>query len=627
MVRQLIPEGLAEMVPGPELAVLLAGIDIHAVTGADAVEVLRARARQLSYEQAWLLATMVEVGLCDPDADAGEVARLPESPLYAADEIRAALAWTRRAADREHDFAETLVLRMPAVFTALESGRICRSKAWVFADLCADLTAEQAEVVCARLLPHAERLTTGELAARIKKLAIALDPEWAARRYASAVRERNVIGYLDPDGTATVIGSALPVEQAAAACAHVEELARAAKRAGHPGRIGPLRADLYLGLLDGRWQHCTRDQIIADLLTSSASGTDDGAAPDDPGRPIDQQTSDAGGGAAEHSAPVDVTGTHSQGVAAAGGPAAGESVAAQSGAVQSGAAQSCPAQTARRVGVEVRVELSTLLGRDRYPGEVAGWGPVTAEVACSIVTAQRAAEWRYALTDPAGQLLLAGITRRRSRNTASASGLPPCRGGIVELHLPAALLTELTANRGACGEWAGVVADIAAQYTQHLQGGGPGSDRQDPAARFAGAVLRRHVQIRDRACVYPGCRASARSADLDHTVDHTDGGPTTSTNSGPLCRHDHRLKHVGRWRLHQPAAGHFTWTSPLGRTYHTQPPPITNELSEPRPRPDHLDCSSYPIPDDDRPIMERPPPQPDPPPPPAPPGPDEPPPF
>ncbi len=179
MVRQLIPEGLAEMVPGPELAALLAGIDIHAVTGADAVEIVRARARQLSHEQARLLATMVEVGLCDPDAGAGEVGRLAESPPYAADEIRAALAWTRRAADREHHFAETLVLRMPTVFTALDTGRICRSKAWVFADLCADLTAEQAGVVCARLLPRAGGLTTGELAARIKKMAIALDPEWA----------------------------------------------------------------------------------------------------------------------------------------------------------------------------------------------------------------------------------------------------------------------------------------------------------------------------------------------------------------------------------------------------------------------------------------------------------------
>ncbi|MGH3821334.1 MAG: DUF222 domain-containing protein, partial [Pseudonocardiaceae bacterium] len=224
-VRQLIPPGLAEMAPGPELSVLLAGIDLHALTGDDAVEVLQARARQLSHEQARLLATMVEIGLCDPDAGAGQVARLTEPPWYAADEIRAALSWTRRTADRELLFAETLVLRMPAVFTALDSGKIDRNKAWVFADLCAELTLEQTEVVCTRLLPHAGGLTTGELAARIKKLALALDPDWAARRYASAVRERNVIGYLDPDGTATVTGTGLPVDQAAAACARVEELA------------------------------------------------------------------------------------------------------------------------------------------------------------------------------------------------------------------------------------------------------------------------------------------------------------------------------------------------------------------------------------------------------------------
>jgi len=178
------------MAPGPELGVLLAGIDIHALAGADAVEVLRARARQLSHDQARLLAVMVEVGLCDPDAGAGEVARLSQTPPYAADEIRAALAWTRSAADRKLGFAETLVVRMLAVFAALESGRICRSKAWVFADLCGDLTVEQAGVVFARLLPQASGLTTGELAARIKKLAIAVGGAAVCDRGAGAHRDR-----------------------------------------------------------------------------------------------------------------------------------------------------------------------------------------------------------------------------------------------------------------------------------------------------------------------------------------------------------------------------------------------------------------------------------------------------
>ncbi|MGH3720504.1 MAG: DUF222 domain-containing protein [Pseudonocardiaceae bacterium] len=203
------------------------------------MEVLRARARQLSHEQAQLLAAMVEVGLCDPHAGTDEVARLAQAPEYAADEIRAALSWTRNAAYREYHFAEALLTRLPAVFTALDTGVICRSKAWLFTELCAQLTDEQAQAVCERLLPDAARLTTGELAARIKKLALALDPEWAARRYASAVRDRDVIGYLDEDGTATVTGRKLPADQAAAACARIEDLARAAKRAGHPGGSAP----------------------------------------------------------------------------------------------------------------------------------------------------------------------------------------------------------------------------------------------------------------------------------------------------------------------------------------------------------------------------------------------------
>ena len=65
-VRQLLPAGLAETAPGPELGALLAGIEISALTGADAVELLRARARQLSHEQARLLAPWWKSGCATP---------------------------------------------------------------------------------------------------------------------------------------------------------------------------------------------------------------------------------------------------------------------------------------------------------------------------------------------------------------------------------------------------------------------------------------------------------------------------------------------------------------------------------------------------------------------------------
>ncbi|MGH3902926.1 MAG: DUF222 domain-containing protein [Pseudonocardiaceae bacterium] len=500
-IRQLIPEGLAQTAPGPDLGAALAGLDLHALAGSDLVDVLCARARQLSHEQAQLLAVMAEVGYCDPHADPEEVTRLAQASDYAADEIRAALAWTRNAAYREYHFDHTLLSRLPTVFTALDGGVICRSKAWLFTELCAELTDEQAQLVCDRLLPDAGRLTTGELAVRIKKLVIALDPDWAARRYARAVRDRDVIGYLDEDGAATVTGRRLPAEQAAAACARIENLAKAAKRAGHPGRIGPLRADIYLGLLDGRWAHHTREEIITDLLAQAGSDdTPQNPAPNDTSRNVTPEDNPDDAPAAEKN-----------------GSSADQLTANQ------------------RIGVELRVGLSTLLGHDRHSGEIPGWGPITAETARTLAATQRTGEWRYALTDPDGQLILAGVTRARPtmpEDSKTGTGLPTARegrGGIVELHLPAALLTELATHPHTSGAWAAVIADLAAQYATHHIPGARGGTRQDPAVRFAGAALRRHVQIRDRVCVYPGCRCPARHADLDHGH----GGLTTDTNSGP----------------------------------------------------------------------------------------------
>jgi hypothetical protein len=506
-------------------------------------------------------------------------------------------------------------------------------------------------------------LTTGELAARIKKLAIALDPEWAARRYAAAVRDRDVIGYLDEDGTATVTGRGLPAEQAATACARIEDLAKAAKRAGYPGRIGPLRADIYLGLLDGRWTHHSREEIITDLLAQATPAADqpnpDQPAPDDaPQRPTPDDSFAADGipagsalvtnddlGAdsdpgAEGAAGGDI-GSTADAAAETDTPAGDTSTTGKAGkGARSG-------DLGGRVGVELRVGLSTLLGHDRHPGDIPGWGTVTAETARALAVTEYRAEWRYAITDQEGRLILGGITRRRpsapkgnGRDSGPGVWLPatgrerePIRGGIVELHIPATLLAELAAHPQTCGPWAAVIGDIATQYctsaTDAPDGAG-GAGGQDPSARFAGAVLRRHIQIRDRTCVYPGCRCSARHADLDHTLDHGRGGATTEANSGPLCRHDHRLKHEGGWRLRQSEPGHFVWTSPLGRVYHTRPQPITTDLPDPLPGPEYPDAPLAVTHNEHGPIFYRPPPPPGPPPAPVPTpagDPDEPPPF
>jgi hypothetical protein len=86
--------------------------------------------------------------------------------------------------------------------------------------------------LCGERLPRAPGLTTGQLIEQVKKLAIALDPEWARRRYEQAIADRKVVGYRNPDGSANLSGLNLPVDRVAAASGHIDALAKAAKHAG-----------------------------------------------------------------------------------------------------------------------------------------------------------------------------------------------------------------------------------------------------------------------------------------------------------------------------------------------------------------------------------------------------------
>ncbi len=95
-VQQLIPQDLASIAPGPELARVLAGIELSRLSGFDCVEVLKAQYRQANHERARVLAAMVEVGMCGVGPAGDELRRMAPDE-FSADEIRAALMLTRRA--------------------------------------------------------------------------------------------------------------------------------------------------------------------------------------------------------------------------------------------------------------------------------------------------------------------------------------------------------------------------------------------------------------------------------------------------------------------------------------------------------------------------------------------------
>lgn len=65
-------------------------------------------------------------------------------------------------------------------------------------------------------------------------------------------------------------------------------------------------------------------------------------------------------------------------------------------------------------GVEIRVELTTLMELDEKAAEMPGWGPVVADLARRVVTQQPDSRWEMVVTDrETGQPVWTGATRRR----------------------------------------------------------------------------------------------------------------------------------------------------------------------------------------------------------------------
>lgn len=267
-----------------------------------------------------------------------------------------------------------------------------------------------------------------------------------------------------------------------------------------------------------------------------------------------------------------------------------------------------------RYGVEIRLGLGTLLGLDNHPADLPGWGPVLAEDARLLVERQHAAQWCYVVTDGDGYLLHTGLLRRRPAGPGAIT--PPCRDGVVEIHVRAELLGALRDRTDLPQRWAGIVDEIIDGYTA-----GTEDDLDEhPGQRFPGAGLRRYIQVRDRSCVAPGCRRPARKSDQDHTREYCYGGRTVRSNLEPLCVRHHRMKHRRGWRLDQPEAGRFRWTSPLGQVQWTRGEPIAPDLPDPIDRPPHPHDPDPgpPVRDLSWPIFLRPappPPEPEPPPP------------
>ena len=240
--------GLSSVPAGAELAAALAAIDPGLVDGYGRVVLWEANQRQVAHYQACGYGDMVAVQDVFLEATGGEVMGAFEG---ASGEFETAGALTRRGAQRELTFAESIWRRLPQVGQALYLGLIDYRRARRFVDGTAHLDVEMARGIVDDLIEVAAELTPSQLTGRIRRRCIDQDPDDAKTRNEKALEGRAAMTLDNPDGTASFMIHSAPAVEVLAASRHVDYLARGLKQRGDGRSMDQLRSDVALDLLQG----------------------------------------------------------------------------------------------------------------------------------------------------------------------------------------------------------------------------------------------------------------------------------------------------------------------------------------------------------------------------------------
>ena len=378
---------------GAQLAAAVAAVDPHALPADEALDYALAAARVAGWAtaaEAAGLARMHATYPADGLDDAGVDHGLDPDRLAVA-EVRAAYGVSQPAAGHKLGFADALAAP-PRLAQALRTGLLGLDPVRVLVRDSEPLAADPAtRRAAADAVLDAHRadldsggsgLTVRQVSLRIRRAVLAADPDRAERQAERARRDRRVWHQPDPahaEGAFTLTG---PVQRTTECEAAVDALARAWRAHGATGTLDQLRFDAAHHLLTSRPGTHHADDRQTD--SPPTRGGDDDLA-DEP----DASTADHADPAADP----------------------------RTGCVPSG----------QRVG-QVTVPLSTLLGLDDAPGEIAGAGPVPASVARSLMA--QASVWRRLLTDPADAHLVTQQVRSYRPTQAMRDYVLARTGGV-----------------------------------------------------------------------------------------------------------------------------------------------------------------------------------------------------
>jgi len=525
---------------------------------------------------------------------------------FCADELAAALAISRWAAEKMTGLAHDLATRLPLTRQALHDGIIDNYKAQVIAEATRCLAAAAAAAVEAAIVPdRVTGKTPGQIRATIARAVLKADPNAARQRREQAQKDARVELWREDAGTAAIVSFGLPPDKALAADQQITSRAMDLKAAGVPGSMDALRVRAYLDALLGQ---DTISRYKTANGTNSSGSDDTGPAQDGPAQD---------GRARDRAAP------------------------SQSSGNEQAAATAAPIRPAARINLTI--PLATLLGLADHPGEAIGFGPIDAALARDLAAqaaGHPATKWCVTVTNPDGHPLAHGCAKpgrrkperprtrppapgsrphgsqpsdarprtpgsRRPRSSQPSDARPPTRDGAPDGQqsgAPPGTTTPGGSDDPARGPSPGVssssgisIAAPGGYGTWRLRLAGPSlrepggtgwpelavdlepipvddcDHRHQTSAHDPSDKLRHLVEIRDGNCSWPPCRRDARRCDYEHTVPWEQGGLTCACNGGPRCRHHHHAKQAHGWKLEQHQPGYHTWTTPAGRTYTAGP--------------------------------------------------------
>ncbi len=473
---------------------------------------------------------------------------------WAVDEVALALRISASAASGRLTDALTLVERLPGTLWLLERGAISWAHARQLMAIVGPVADDELRArIENRVLARLGDKTPPQLGDCARRIVLREDAEAAARKLVAAVRDRGVRLFDRRDGTATVAID-LPLPVAAAVHRALEAHAEASRTEGDERtkqqRMADVLADLVLRPGEDGQPAVTIALTLVASLETMLGGREPGQVEGHlvPAEAVRELAYTFG---LMPRPPPQLT--HRPGADELDPAPTPDPVAAQTAA-------------RRRVPVEVCTADRADSGSPATP---VGDRPLAEWMAQAA--ARDAAAVRGALAGAAEAIDEGVWTDGEARAVLDLGALIGVRQltGTGLAHRPQIAVVDML--RGS------LVALTDAAGIRRGRGLGPpdGSDGHDPTAE-----LERFVQLRDRRCRFPGCRARARVCDLDHRREWPEG-PTTHTNLCCLCEHHHRLKHQAPgWAVTDADDGGLVVTTPSGDTRVSHPPRFGTDLDD-----------------------------------------------